>query len=80
MDKLEIKINRTIGTPDGYVFETEKGKFKLSFKEMAQYAGTPLPEGKNIQIALKDEGYAELAIGRMVLNVPEYLLQEKGLI
>ncbi len=47
---------------------------------MAQYAGTPLPEGKNIQIALKDEGYAELAIGRMVLNVPEYLLQEKGLI
>ena len=28
MDKLEIKINRTIGTPDGYVFETEKGKFK----------------------------------------------------
>lgn len=80
MDKLEIKINRIVGTPEGYVFETEKGKFKLSFKEMAQYADTPLIDGKNIQIALNDDGDAKLSIGNMALTVPEYFLLEKGLI
>lgn len=80
MDKLEIKINRTTGTPEGYVFETEKGKFKLSFKEMAQYAGVSQPDGKNIQITLNDDGDAKLSIGSMVLTVPEYFLLEKGLI
>ena len=80
MDKLEIKINRTIGTPEGYVFETEKGKFKLSFKEMAQYAGVSQPDGKNIQITLNDDGNAKLSIGSMALTVPEYFLLEKGLI
>ena len=47
---------------------------------MAQYHGNVLPKGDNIQITLKDDNRAELAIGRMVLVVPEAFLLEKGLI
>lgn len=47
---------------------------------MAQYHGDVLPKGDNIQITLKDDNRAELAIGRMVLVVPEAFLLEKGLI
>lgn len=80
MDKIEIKISRIVGCVDGYEIYTEKGKVVITFKEMAQYHGNPLPDGDSIQITLKDDDLAELAIGKMVLNVPEVFLLEKGLI
>ena len=80
MDKIEIKVDRMVGCTDGYELYTEKGKTTITFKEMAQYHGDVLPKGDNIQITLKDDNRAELAIGRMVLVVPEAFLLEKGLI
>lgn len=80
MDKIEIKINRIVGCSDGFEIYTEKGKVIISFKEMSQYHGQVLPSGDNLQITLRDDDLAELAIGKMVLNVPEYFLTEKGLI
>ena len=83
----ELTISREYGVyyriergEDGYELYTEKGKTTITFKEMAQYHGNVLPKGDNIQITLKDDNRAELAIGRMVLVVPEAFLLEKGLI
>lgn len=80
MDKIEIKINRIVGCSEGFEIFTDKGKVSITFKEMSQYHSKVLPSGDTLQITLKDDDLAELAIGKMVLNVPEYFLTEKGLI
>ena len=79
--KKSVKIKKITGTREGMEFETEEGKFTLFFKEMAQFVGVPMPDGDTIVIETSDDGGpAKLAVGRMVLNVPEYFLKEKGLI
>lgn len=74
-----LKISRIIGSRDGYDILTESGKFQLTFGEMAKYAGQPRSAGSDIQVKTTD-GDAELAIGKMVLTVPDYFLLEKGLV
>ena len=79
--KKSIKIKKITGTREGMEIETEAGKFTLFFKEVAQFVGEPMPEGDTIVVETSDDrGAAKLAVGRMVLNVPEYFLKEKGLI
>lgn len=79
--KKSVKIKKITGTREGMEIETEAGKFSLFFKEMAKFVGVPLPDGDNIQVETSDDGgLAKLAVGQMVLNVPEYFLKEKGLI
>ena len=76
----KIKLSRIIGGREGFEITAESGKFQLTFAEMAKYVGQPLADGNQISIKTKDEGFAELAIEKMVLNVPEYFLLEKGLL
>ena len=79
--KKSFKIKKITGTRDGMEIETEQGKFTLLFKEMAKFVGVPMPDGDAVLVETSDDcGSAKLAVGRMVLNVPEYFLKEKGLI
>lgn len=79
--KKSIKIQKITGTREGMEFETEEGKFTLFFKEMAKFVGAPMPDGDAVLVETSDDrSSAKLAVGRMVLNVPEYFLKEKGLI
>lgn len=79
--KKSLKIQKITTFREGMEIVTEAGKFSLSFKEISQFVGEPLSEGNTVLIETSDEdGPAKLAIGQMVLNVPEYFLLEKNLI